>query len=439
MQTRLGLKQQLKVAPQQVLVSTLLQATLVDLDELITKELADNPALERVHPQSAWDDLPPPAPPVHAASAQTESASTLDDWAEQMVDQPSLVEQLTTQLTLLPAGPNCDLAVMLLHYLDNHGYLRVATATLTEELGIEPTALETAIGLLHTLEPPGIGARNLRECLQIQCAHLAADGIDCALVMRILTEAWDAFCQEQWTGIAHQLQVKRAAVVDAQRFIRCHLYPYPLALVSHIPMPTAPVRADLVIQRRIAVDTYAYSIEIAAPAYQRLQINSGFADMLRRANQRDCMLSAEARWLHSHIQRARHFMAALQQRWATLYRIGAYLITYQQAFLTEGALALKPLTQAMAAAALGVHEATVSRAVHDKYVQLPDGRLLTLAAFFDHTLPAKETIRQVLAAANRPLSDQEIADCLHTKGITLARRTVAKYREQLKIPVSYCR
>lgn len=442
MHARLGLKTQVKVAPQQVLASALLQASLVDLDQVIAKELAENPALERVTPQAAWDELSLPdlTLPRIAADPQADGAGALDDWAEQVAAQPPLIDQLATQLALLADGPICTLAVSLLPCLDNNGYLRTSTTALADEFGVEAGTIEAAIRLLHALEPPGIGARDLRECLQIQCNHLAARGVDCTLVAQILAEAWEAFCQQQWTQIARRLYVNRAAVAEAQSFIRHHLYPHPLALVNNDATPAPPpARADLIIQRQISADSFVYSIEVSRIECYQLRVNAVFTETLRAARRNNGVVSSESCWLQAHIQRARHFMAALQQRWTTLYRIGEYVMTYQQEFLTQGALALRPLTQAMVAAALGLHEATISRAVHDKYIQLPDGRLMALHDFFDQSLPAKETIRRLLAAANQPLSDQAIADCLHAKGIHLARRTVAKYREQLKIPVSYRR
>lgn len=438
MHTILALKTQLKIAPQQVMASTLLQAAIVDLNQLLAKELAANPALERV--ETAAATMPQATLPYPSAYPPTEATNDLDDWAEQLTAQPSRIEQLVAELALMADGQVYAVAVDLLDCLDDHGYLRGSTATLAQELGVDAAAIEEAVQLLHALEPPGIGARDLRECLQIQCAHLAAAGVECKLVGRILAEAWEAFTKQQWSCVARKLQVNCREVVAAQQFVRRQLYPYPLALLTGDSTPAIPLaRADLIIHHQISAGSSVYSIEIPNAEHYQLRVNAVFVDRLRAATNSDVVLSSEQAWLSDHIERARQFIAALQQRWASLYRIGEYLIAYQADFLTRGALSLKPLTQAMVAAALGLHESTISRAIHDKHVQLPDGRLMALCDFFDHSLPAKETIRQLLMAANQPLSDREIADCLRTKGIDLARRTVTKYREQLKIPVSYLR
>lgn len=125
--------------------------------------------------------------------------------------------------------------------------------------------------------------------------------------------------------------------------------------------------------------------------------------------------------------------------WATLRRISEYLIDYQVDFLNYGSLYLKPLTRVTLARELGLHESTVGRAVLDKVARLPDGRLMLLSDFFDESLAVKEAIQQLLTRTDEPLNDREIAEQLLTNGFKLARRTIAKYRQQLNIPTSYHR
>jgi RNA polymerase sigma-54 factor len=139
-------------------------------------------------------------------------------------------------------------------------------------------------------------------------------------------------------------------------------------------------------------------------------------------------------WICQAIERARMFMAALEHRWGTLRRIGEFLVCYQADFFARGPRYLKPLTRAEVARQLGVHESTISRAVSDKIVQLPNGRLVEMSDLFDRSLAAKEAIRELLASADGPLSDGEIATKLQEASFHLARRTVAKYRSQLHMP-----
>ncbi|MBP1693338.1 MAG: rpoN, partial [Chloroflexi bacterium] len=134
------------------------------------------------------------------------------------------------------------------------------------------------------------------------------------------------------------------------------------------------------------------------------------------------------------MERARLFIASVEQRWSTLRCIGEYLLEYQRDFFERGPAALHPLTRAQLAAELGCHESTVSRAVSEKILQTPEGRLMPLATLFDATLPVKAAIQRLLSEQPGRLSDQEIAGHLQAQGWPVARRTVAKYRSQMIVP-----
>src|SRR6266511_5094477 len=142
----------------------------------------------------------------------------------------------------------------------------------------------------------------------------------------------------------------------------------------------------------------------------------------------------ERAWIQEAVGRARMFINALEQRCATLRQIGEFLVTYQVDFFTAGRRHLKPLTRADAAHALGLHPSTVSRAVSDKILQLPNGRMIQLCELFDASLAAKEAIRELLANNSSPISDNQIAEHLRAQSFDLSRRTVTQYREELGIP-----
>lgn len=445
MHARLALKTSVKITPQQILTSRLLQAAAGDLEQLIRQELAENPALEQCE---AWSrptstavgsptERSPAQPfsvsPVHRSHHH--GAPTAAEISEQLIAQPSAIEQLINQVACSAQGTDLTLAVFLLDSLDERGYLRTPLAELAQAAGVAEAALTRARQLLHELEPPGIGARDLRECLQLQYNHLAATGMQCSVVGRILSEAWDEFSTQQWAQVARKLKVSRACVADAQHFIRTNFYPYPLALVEQSATPAVTLaQADLIIQCEKSANRPVYSITIANAAAERLRISPAFMqDWGDSATNQPGVAAAEAGWLTSYIDRARHFLQALNQRGLLLRRIGEYLVDYQTAFLAHGPRHLKPLTQNQVAVALDVHESTISRAVHDKHALLPNGRLLPLSAFFDHSLPAKAALQRLLAHSDHPISDRELADALRSEGIDVARRTVAKYREQLRL------
>lgn len=449
MHARLALKTQLKISPQQVMTSTLLQASALDLEALVRQELTDNPALEQSEAWSALQTQYAASIADHASPRYTPAAllpwsagdGAPDDLIEQLIDQPTAIEQLNNQAACLVEEADLALVAYLLHSLDEQGYLRTSLAELARTAGVSEATVERVRQRLHELEPPGIGARDLHECLQIQCAHLAALGVECTVVQRILNEAWTEFSAQQWASVARKLHISRRCVEEAQQFIRTNFYPYPLALVSSgAPSSAVFPHADLIIRCQENGNGNVYSIEIPNAIVDRLRINPAFlADFRSESSDGISITAPEQRWLNSRVDQARHFIQALNQRWAILGAIGEYLVDYQAAFLAFGPRYLKRLTQSMVATAIGVHESTISRAVHNKNVLLPTGRLMPLCDFFDHSLPAKAVIHRLLTQTNRRVSDREIADALRVEGIDLARRTITKYRDQMKVVPTHIR
>jgi RNA polymerase sigma-54 factor len=236
--------------------------------------------------------------------------------------------------------------------------------------------------------------------------------------------------------VARKLNVTPDKVDAARWYITQNLYPYPLSLFdSEGGGPTVYARPDVIIQRGSCATCGVYHVEIPGSNDNTLGVSSEFEYALRARSGGEHALSADdTAWIQLHLGRARLFIASLRQRWSTLRRICEYLATYQAEFLEHGPRHLQPLTRAAVGAALGMHESTVSRAIRDKVVQLPDGRLMLLADFFDGSLAAKAAIQELLAACTTNLSDREIAADLARQGLPLARRTVAKYREQLCSP-----
>ena len=171
-----------------------------------------------------------------------------------------------------------------------------------------------------------------------------------------------------------------------------------------------------------------------------LRINPLYRELMMRAQQEEAHLNDnEKKHIQQYVSRARLFMANIDQRRQTLQRIVAYLVSYQGDYLANGVRHLRPLTRAMVAAELGVHESTVSRATASKYVMLPTGEVVPLSHFFTPSLSAKDVIKDMIEHEDEPLTDEQIAEGLAAKGIAVARRTVAKYREQLGILPSILR
>ncbi|MBI2906441.1 MAG: hypothetical protein HYX92_02165 [Chloroflexi bacterium] len=438
MQARFALRMETRLSPNMVMAARLLQMSGADVERCIRRELEANPALELTSESLADCRGAPDAVPVVRPLPR---GQRFDRELEQVADCPSPIEVLETSLRLLASARDLRVALYLLYSLDERGYLRASPEELAMEIGASVGAVERGIQLLHELEPPGIGSRDLRECLVLQCRHLEADGVDCQLACRVLINAWEDFASLRWERVARKCDASVVDVDEVKQFIARNLYPYPLLLVPAAPSSTGTLRQpDLIIYREMEGDRPVYRLTIPAAEAWELRISDSFATALAAGDAASGRPSAaDKAWVRPHLERARLFMAALNRRWATLRRVGQYLIDHQSESLEHGPRYLRPLTRASMAQDLRLHESTVSRAIDEKLVQLPLGRIRPLSYFFDASLPAKEAIRDVLIKAATPLSDREIADRLQSDGMRLARRTVAKYRNQLKMLPSYHR
>jgi len=207
-------------------------------------------------------------------------------------------------------------------------------------------------------------------------------------------------------------------------FIRDNLNPYPAQ--AYQPSDRSPyIRPDIIIQAQ----KNGFIIDIPEEERYQFRVNPLYEELLaQRATNEE-----EREHLRQYVARARLFMSSFEQRWKTLRRIMTSLIEEQRGFLERGVSHLKPLTRAELAQSLGLHESTISRAMAQKYAQTPQGEIVPLADFFDASLPAKSLIKGLISQEEKPLSDGQIAKELAKRGLPLARRTVAKYREALGV------
>ena len=440
MQLKTTLRTQTKVTAHMMLTTRLLRLSGAEVEEVVKQELAENPALEgeeRHRLRSA--EMRPAA----SRSMDRDSSTGLGHWAvdtddpiERLAARESPIDRLLGQARLMVPTEDVETVSYLIQSLDERGFLTASEEELAPELGVSKERLRQAIAWLHQLDPPGIGARNLRECFLLQCADLQARGTDCKTVVYVLEKAWDPFARQRWNAVARCVRLSRSDIDAVLCFIREKLYPHPLQLVPQTAEEDSVLtRPDLIVRRSLEGGAAKFQVEIPAAQPYELRISPVFRMVLNAADQTG--LGPEARaWTGEAIERARMFLAALEQRQRTLRRIGEFLACYQSAFFEHGPRSLRSLTRAELARQLGVHESTISRAVSDKVLQLPDGRLVALSDLFDRSLAAKEAIRAVLAQAGEPISDREIAARLERDSLHLARRTVAKYRSELHIPAA---
>ena len=361
--------------------------------------------------------------------------------------EDSLPECLLRQLGAVLAQDEQPIAEYLVGNLDTHGYLTVSVRETAEALRVDPARVEAVLQTLQALDPPGIGARNLQECLLLQLELFEQEGSAPPLARPLLEDHLAALGEHHFAEIGHALGVSSGEVEAAWRFIRANLNPYPAHAfepddvqnpgLGTVSERSVLVRPDVVIRR---IDHEEFEAEVVERRRYRFAVNAIYQSLYQRckgrANGARGDLSADERQhVRQYALRARFFMDCVAQRWETLLRITEALIDQQYEFLEHGVRFLKPLTRGELASCVGLHESTVSRATANKYVLLPCGRTVPFDDFFDGSLAVKDALRELIATedARTPSSDAELARQLSEHGIRIARRTVAKYRDALGI------
>jgi len=487
---QLRTSQQLALTPQLQQSIRLLQMSTLELDAELDRVLEENPMLERAEPGEADELLPllaaslaaqgtapdsggaatdlgseagaPETPSAEAGDEETtllwEGASGGGDEDEdglerRMAAVPSLREHLIWQVQMSQlADDDRQLVLWLIEAVDEDGYL---TQSLDELLAaanglaaadqdgsasppeaaapaVEADALRVALRYLQTLDPPGVGARDLADCLAIQLEALPDDTPHREAALRLVRGHLDALASRDFAALRRALACDEATLRAVQALVT-GLNPRPGAAFG--AADTRYVVPDV----RVVRSGRSWVARLNADAVPRLRVNRTYAEMLARSR-------SQGSELGGRLQEARWMLRNVQQRFETILRVSQAIVTRQQGFLEHGEVAMRPLVLREIAEALGLHESTVSRVTTQKYMLTPRG-LFELKFFFGSHV-ATETggaasstairalIRQLIASENsrQPLSDSQLAEILGRQGIIVARRTVAKYRESLQIP-----
>lgn len=451
----------------------ILQCSAEELEHSIARELSENPALELEElahclrcgaplrlgfcsgcdhradealadprrDDAGWDD---PAAYTHATDLAVAGESDYDP-LEFVRSGATLHEHLLRQLgAIIPSGDD-EIAEYLVGSLNSHGYITVTVAEAAEALSVSPRRVERVLGWLQLLDPPGIGARDLRECLLIQLRAFEERGETPPVARRLIESHLHELGEHHFAEIARKIGVTVAQVKDAWRFIKTNLNPYPAHAFEPSDLPnlglsldedrSAIVRPDVLIRRT----AHGFEAEVVERRRFRFNVSSMYGTLYQQcrtgAKARGNLSDQDRQHVREYATRARFFIDCVRQRWDTLSTIANALIESQFEYLDRGVRYLRPLTRGELAGTVGLHESTVSRATANKYVQLPSGRTVPFDDFFDGSLAAKDVLREIIAAENpsKPYSDEELASIMTERGIPLARRTVAKYREALGI------
>ncbi|HUV04891.1 MAG TPA: RNA polymerase factor sigma-54 [Armatimonadota bacterium] len=453
--------QQQRIDPKLIMANTLLQMSGMEIQQTIEQELAQNPALELEEEQPCANcELAPfmceqcphntqvrpetPSPDeisLHDLQYIFDSAPDPDEQGDpfsRIQAEVSLQEHLREQLRNTVSGKLCEIADYLINYINESGYLECDLLEVTLELDASDEDLAEAVSIIQTFEPPGVGARDLRECMEIQLRYLADEGRGNPIAERILSDFWEEMKTRRFNRIARRLKVKPELVQEAVEFIRTKLSPYPAAgFRSPWDYRTSDsktvIRPDVVIHRLPT----GYEVEIVGNEFLSLAVNPYYRELYNdvRSN-RAKHPENEKKHVLEYVERADLFIKNLNQRRKTLKSIAKCIAEYQQGYLDTGSkLYLRPFTRVKVAEMLGLHESTVSRATANKYVQLPNQEVMPFEFFFQSSPSIADMVVQMIAGEDptHPLSDQDISNILTQQGHRVARRTVVKYRESQKI------
>ena len=457
-----GLKQQLsqKIDPKLIMANNILQLSSIELQQAIEQELAENPALEEPdedpcencdRPKTLCIDCPfrkeqvsaddtdlsiydLEQPIDFAADAEDES-----DFIANVRDQITLKDHLRSALRGLIPEDHSDTAEYIIANISDSGYLDGSVEEFALDLDKDPDHVEAVLRVIQTLDPHGVGARDLRECLELQLRRLEEDGSGNSVALAVVTNFWQEMLSGKIGRIARRLKVSARDVHAAIDFIRKQLNPYPgngfrPPFQNESDNRSAAVRPDVIVRRTEA----GYEIEIVGHDVHYLNLNTTYRTMyeeLKNGRGKD-YTAEDKKHITEFVERADLFVRNINQRRRTLRQISTAIIEFQQGYLETGARAfLRPLTRTKIARKMKMHESTVSRATANKYIQLPSEEVVSFDFFFDGSVSVKDVIGGLIAGEDKssPLSDQQIADILTERGFSVARRTVVKYREAQKI------
>ena len=459
---QLKLGQQLVLTPQLQQAIKLLQMSTIDLQQTIDETLESNALLEHDTDDSTedstesqdvdfsastpvdeatqdlavdttWEDiLPSAAPPP--SNYQTDA-----QFAEQDSEERSLQDHLLWQLNLTRFSDiDRVIALALIDAIDTDGRLTQTPEGIQSDLAIDGVDLEEVLAVLHRLqhfEPSGLFAEDLRECLLIQLRQLPPTtpfrDVAGALVSRHLSQLPSTPLRQ----LAKKLRAEESELEGAMQLIRS-LDPTPGASIGD--EQTGYVTPDIFVRQH----NDRWLVELNPDISPKLRVNEHYVAMLSEGSASDRGYAKE------HLQEARWFMKSLQSRNETLLKVASKIVEHQRSFLEQGEIGMKPLILADIASEVEMHESTVSRATSQKYMHTPRGTF-ELKYFFSSRITGddgedasstaiKATVRQLVTDEDvrKPLSDARLCLLLKEQGMTVARRTIAKYREQLNIPPS---
>jgi len=431
---------------------TLLSLTADELHQQIDSELASNPALEMVEERRCpvcRRILPDKGPcpvcsqpkfdqgdePVVFISPREDFVPSGTHAGEEDISEDSfsssyeeLPEYVLRQIAPDLSREDRRLAAYLLTHLDEDGLLTITLAEVARYFHIPLEQVERLQRIIQRAEPLGVGSCSPQEALLVQIDMLSESHKVPELCRKVIQEGMDWLSRRQYSELARHFNVSLRQIQPVVKFISDNLNPFPAR--SHwgdVRQPTSPNvqvyhRPDIIINHQNDDENSPLVVEIIMPLAGTLRVNPLFKEAIREASE-----DKREAW-RSDLERASLFVKCIQQRNHTMQRLLQRVVSIQKAFILCGERYLKPITRASFSQELGVHESTISRAVANKTVQLPNRKIIPLADFFDRSLNVRSVLKDIIANEPHPLSDTELANLLEKNGFSVARRTVAKYR-----------
>jgi RNA polymerase sigma-54 factor len=433
MNLKAGLWQQqtLKLAMTQELSQAiaLLQYSAHELTAFLEDKALENPLL-----QIENSNIKPMNPLIDRNRRKHQKAEK--DWIEQIADKPfSLEDYLLSQLKITNlSAEQLNVIRHLIQNLDENGYFGGDLNEIADKLRVTEELVEECLAIIQTLEPAGIGARNLQECLLMQIYYLDPNN---ELAQKIVSEYFIPFAEKKWKPIAKELKVTLKDIQDIFDQIQS-LNPKPGTLLGK--EATMYIIPDAIVEQ----SSEGLTVRMSDESLPRISLNEQYYNKFKDQDQQ------VSRFMQDKLQDYQWIQKSIEQRKETLTKVIAKIIEKQAAFFQKGSQYLVPMTMKEIAGELDIHESTVSRAVREKYVQTPIGTF-SLKSFFTSTIQTtsedentsstqvKKKIATLIENENKqkPLSDQDIVEQLKTEeGMVVSRRTIAKYRDQLGIPSS---
>jgi len=437
----LRLKQQLTLTPRLQQSVKLLQLSALECVQELHQAIAQNPFLEEnaETPESQQAEeaaLDERTPDLDFSSSGSGSGSEeTPDWTEWTASPSTLQDSLREQLLLLGLTErDYVLANLIVDALDDDGFLRQPLEEFAAQApGAEPGELETALRIVQTLEPSGVAARDLGECLSLQLQALERSVPGRELALDIVQNKLELLAARDNTRLLETLGCSEEKLREAMELIRS-LDPRPGSKVGTFePRALVP---DVIVRK----DKKRWVVSVNAAIYPRIRVNQQYADYFRQARDGETALLAQ------HLQEARWLVRNLEQRFLTIQRVAEAVVARQKNFFEYGDLAMRPLTLREIADELNLHESTVSRATSHKFMATPRG-VVAFKRFFSRQLATtsggscsataiRALLREFIAAEDRrnPLSDVQLTELLSERGVKVARRTVTKYRRSMQLP-----